>query len=69
MTENQIRLTSTGACLSQVSVITGPKNCFMLAVFISMIRNCNGFKDNEVPTKVTNWSGFEQEPSIQYFNI
>ena len=44
LTENQIRLTATGACLSKVSVITGPENRFMLAVFISMITNCNGIK-------------------------
>ena len=28
MTENQIRLTATGACLSEVSVITGPEKLF-----------------------------------------
>ena len=44
LTEYQIRLTSTGACLSKFSVLTETENCFMLAVFISMIRNCNGFK-------------------------
>ena len=27
-----------------MAVSTGPKNCDMFAVFISMMRNCNGFK-------------------------
>ena len=40
LTENQIRLTATGACL---------------------------WKDNDVPAKATNWSGFEHEPPIKYF--
>ena len=44
LTENQMRLTAAGACLSKVSVIAGDENCFMHPVFISMTRNCDGFK-------------------------
>ena len=73
LTENQIRLTATGACLSNVSVyvITGPeKLCYVCRVYIND-QKLQWFQseDNEVPAKKTNWSGFEQEPPIQYFRF
>ena len=43
----------------------------MLAVFISVIRNCNGFnvEDNEVPVKETNWTGFELERQYNFLGF
>ena len=73
LTENQIRLTATGACLLNVSVhaISGPeKLCYVCRVYI-FDQKLQWFQseDNEVPAKETNWSGFEQEPLIQYFRF
>ena len=53
-------------CLSKVSVITGPKNCFMLAVFISMIRNYNGFKVTITKYQLKKHIGLLLNESRQY---
>ena len=67
LTENQIRLTATGACLSKVSVITGPqKNCFMLDVIISTIRNCNGFKVKIMKYQLKRQVGLVLKKNHQY---
>ena len=72
LTENQIRLTATGACLSNVSVyvITGPEKLYVCRAYI-YDQKLQWFQseDNEVLAKETNWSGFEQESPIQYFRF
>ena len=62
LTENLIRLTATGACLSNVP----PKNCDMFAVFISVIRNCNGFKVRITKYQLRKQIGVVLNESRQY---
>ena len=73
LTENLIRLTATGACLSNVSVyvLTGPKKLWNVCRVYICDQKLQWFQseDNEVPAKEKKWPGFEQEPPIQYFRF
>ena len=71
LTEDQIMLTATGACLSKVSVITGPEKLFYACLVYIYDLKLKWFQseDNELPAKETTWSGFEQEPLMQYFRF
>ena len=71
LTENEMRLTAAGACLSKVSVITGhQKLSYAIRVYI-YDQKLSWFQseDNEVPAKEANWSGFELEPPVQFLGF
>ena len=62
LTENQIRLTATGACLLKVSVTDyWPKKLSFMCCVCIFDQKLQWFQseDNKVPAKETNWSGFE----------
>ena len=44
----------------------GPRNCFMPAVFVSMIRNCNGFKVKITKYQLKKQIGLLLNKSRQY---
>ena len=67
LTENQMRLTAAGACLSKVSIITGHEKLFYACRVYIYDHKLYWFQseDNEAPATKANWSGFELEPPIQ----
>ena len=71
LTENQMRLTAAGACLSKVSVIPWHEKLFCACRVYIYDQKLYWFQseDNEVPAKEANWSGFELERPIQFLRF
>ena len=66
-----MRLTTAGACLLKVSVITFtvPEKLFYASRVYIYDQKWFQSEDNEVPAKEANWSGFALKPPIQFLRV